>query len=40
MTRGYSPLFASNILEISFMKASGVYGGIICRLQLAAIQHL
>jgi len=40
MTRGYPPLLASNILEILFMTASGVYGGIIYRLQLAAIQRL
>jgi len=36
MRRGYSPLLASNILEILFMTASGVYGGMIYRLQLAA----
>jgi len=40
MTRGYPPLLASNILEILFMAGSGVYGGIIYRLQVAAIQHL
>ena len=40
MIRGYSPLLASNILEILLMTAPGVYGGIIYRLQLAAIQHL
>ena len=40
MTRGYPPLLASNVLEILFMTASGVYGGIVYRLQLAAIQHL
>jgi len=40
MTRGYPLLLASNILGILFMTASGVYGGMIYRLQLAAIQHL
>ena len=40
MTTGYPPLLASNILEILFMTGSGIYGGIIYRLQLAAIQHL
>jgi len=40
MTRGYPPLLASNILEILFMTASGIYGGMIYRLQLAAIQNL
>ena len=40
MTRGYPPLFASNIFEILFITASGVYGGMIYRLQLTAIQHL
>jgi hypothetical protein len=39
MTRGYSPLLASNILEILFLTGAGVYGGVIYRLQLAAIQH-
>ncbi|MBW2643681.1 MAG: VanZ family protein [Deltaproteobacteria bacterium] len=40
MTTGYPPLLASNILEILFMTASGVYGAMIYRLQLTAIQHL
>ena len=40
MTTGYSPLLASNILEILFMTGSGVYGAMIYRLQLTAIQHL
>ena len=40
MTRGYPPLLASNILEILFMTAAGVYGGMIYRLQVAATQHL
>ncbi|MBW2564750.1 MAG: hypothetical protein JRE29_12095 [Deltaproteobacteria bacterium] len=40
IARGYPPMLASNILEILFMTASGVYGGIIYRLQLAGIQHL
>jgi len=40
MTTGYPPLLASNFLEILFMTGSGVYGGIIYRLQLTAIQHL
>jgi len=40
MTTGYPPLLASNVLEILFMTGSGVYGAIIYRLQLAAIQHL
>jgi len=39
MTRGYPPLLASNILEILFLTGAGVYGGVIYRLQLAAIQH-
>jgi hypothetical protein len=38
-TRGHPPLLTSNILEILFMTASGVYGGIIYRLQLTAIKH-
>jgi hypothetical protein len=40
MTTGYPPLLASNILEILFMTGSGVYGGMIYRLQLTFIQHL
>ena len=40
MTKGYPPLLASNNLEILFMTASGVYGAMIYRLQLTAIQHL
>jgi len=40
MTTGYPLLLASNILEILFMTGSGVYGAMIYRLQLAAIQHL
>jgi len=40
MARGYPPLLASNILEILFMTAAGVYGEMIYRLQLTAIQHL
>ena len=40
MTKGYPPLLAPNNLGILFMTASGVYGGMIYRLQLTAIQHL
>jgi len=40
MTRGYPPLLAPDILGILFMTAAGVYGEMIYRLQLAAIQRL
>jgi hypothetical protein len=39
ISRGYPPLLASNILEILFLAGAGVYGGVIYRLQFAAIQH-
>jgi hypothetical protein len=38
--RGYPPLLTSTILEFVFIIAAGLYGGIIYRLQLAAIQRL
>jgi VanZ family protein len=38
--RGYPPLLGSSILEIVFITAAALYGGIIYRLQLAAIQRL
>jgi len=38
--RGYPPLIRSSILEIVFITAAALYGGIIYRLQLAAIQRL
>jgi Mg/Co/Ni transporter MgtE len=38
--RGYPPLLTSNISEIVFITTAGLYGGIIYRLQLAAIQRL
>jgi glycopeptide antibiotics resistance protein len=38
--RGYAPLLTSNMLEVIFIIAAGLYGGIIYRLQLAAIQRL
>ena len=38
--RGYPPLLGSNILEIVFIAAAALYGGVIYRLQLAAIQRL
>jgi len=37
---GYPTLLALNILGILFMTGSGIYGGMIYRLQLAAIQFL
>ena len=40
MAIGDPPLLASNILEILFMTVAGVYGKMIYRLQLTAIQHL
>jgi hypothetical protein len=40
MVRGYPSLLFANIFEILFMTAAGVYGGMIYRLQLTAIQHL
>ena len=38
--RGYPPLIRSSILEIIFITAAALYGGVIYRLQLAAIQRL
>ncbi len=38
--KGYPPLLTSNMLEAIFIIAAGLYGGIIYRLQLAAIQRL
>jgi hypothetical protein len=38
--RGTPPLLTSNMLEFVFIIAAGLYGGIIYRLQLAAIQRL
>ena len=38
--RGYPPLLTSTMLEFVFIIAAGLYGGIIYRLQLAAIQRL
>jgi glycopeptide antibiotics resistance protein len=38
--RGYPPLFISNIMEIVFITAAGLYGGVIYRLQLSSIQRL
>jgi hypothetical protein len=38
--KGYPPLLGSSILEIVFITAAALYGGIIYRLQLAAIQRL
>ncbi len=38
--RGYPPLIRSSILEIVFTTAAALYGGVIYRLQLAAIQRL
>jgi hypothetical protein len=38
--RGYPPLNRSNILEIVFITAAGLYGGVIYRLQLSSIQRL
>jgi hypothetical protein len=38
--RGTPPLLTSNILEIVFIIAAGLSGGIIYRLQSAAIQRL
>ena len=38
--RGYAPLIRSSILEIVFITAAALYGGVIYRLQLAAIQRL
>jgi hypothetical protein len=38
--RGTPPLLTSNISEIVFITTAGLYGGIIYRLQLAAIQRL
>jgi glycopeptide antibiotics resistance protein len=38
--RGYPPLLMSTMLEFVFIIAAGLYGGIIYRLQLAAIQRL
>jgi glycopeptide antibiotics resistance protein len=35
----YPPMLGSDILEILFMTGAGVYGGVIYRLQLAAIQQ-
>jgi glycopeptide antibiotics resistance protein len=37
--RGYPPLLGSNILEIVFITAAGLYGGVIYRLQLSSIQR-
>ena len=38
--RGYPPLRTSNMLEFIFTIAAALYGGIVYRLQLAAIQRL
>jgi hypothetical protein len=38
--RGYPPLPGSHILEIVFITAAGLYGGVIYRLQLFSIQRL
>lgn len=38
--RGYPPLIRSSILEIVIITAAALYGGVIYRLQLAAIQRL
>jgi VanZ family protein len=38
--RGTPPLLTANISEIVFITTAGLYGGIIYRLQLAAIQRL
>jgi len=38
--RGYPPLLGSNILEIVFITAAGLYGGVIYRLQLSSIHRL
>jgi hypothetical protein len=35
MNRGYPELLVLNNLEVLFMTASGVYGGMVYRLQLA-----
>jgi hypothetical protein len=40
MASGHPPLLASNILEILFITASGVYDAMIYRLQLTTIQQL
>ena len=37
--RGYPPLLGSNILEIVFITAAGLYGGVIYRLQLSSIHR-
>ena len=38
--RGYPPLLRSNILEIVFITAAGLYGSVIYRLQLSSIRSL
>jgi hypothetical protein len=38
--RGNPPLPRSNILEIVFITAAGLYGGVIYRLQLSSIRSL
>ncbi|MFZ0451106.1 MAG: VanZ family protein, partial [Desulfatiglandaceae bacterium] len=40
IVKAYPPPLVSGILEILLMTAAGVYGGVIYRLQLAAIRHL
>jgi hypothetical protein len=38
--RGYPPLLRSNILEIVFITAAALYGGVIYRLHLSSIRSL